>query len=200
MKNTYLFVLSRIRIRDHTWIQISIVNLRSGCYVRFIPRGFLSVRRILFCSRWILDHAIAWWRHWANLVSRGDCDVAEVAWWSVCARAWSFISRICCPLGFSSCTSKTIWFYRIKLTYIMRSYTWVTNLFVISRSRSRIKSISWGFQLWIFAPFRRFCTNHFTRKILSIAWQGLLILISSRCWYTPFNSSHFIIVVIYFIL
>jgi len=160
----------------------------------------LSVRRILFGSWWLLNNTISGWTYWSNIISRSNCNISEITWWSVCTRARSFKSRISCPLGFSSCVSKTIWFYRIKLTYIMRSYSWVSNLFVISRSRSRIKSISWRFKLWIFAPFGRFCTDHLTRKILSITWQGLQILVCSRCWYTHFNGSHFIIIVIYFIL
>jgi len=195
----HLLFCTSIVIRHEAWIYIIVINLRSVACVRFIPR-LLSIWRILFRSGWWLNNRVTRWTNWSNIISRGNCNISEITWWSVSTWTRSFKSWVYCPLRFSGCVSKSIRFYRIILTYIMNLYTWVSNLFVISRSRSRIESITRRFKFLIFTPFGRFCTDHFTRKILAITGQGLQILVCARCWYTHFNRSHFIIIIIYFIL
>ena len=165
IQETYLFVGSRTRsrTRDKPWIQVTVVNFRSVFSVRFIPR-LCSVRRILFCSRKynrVTRLIYRWYVH-----SRWNCNISEVTWGSVCSRPRSF--KPVRPLRFSFCISKTVWFYRIKLTYIMNRLTRITNLFVIAGSRLRIKLASSRFEFSIFTKFGRFSSNHLTRRIITI--------------------------------
>jgi len=140
--------------------------IRSCTDIWFIPRFFI-LRRIYFWS-------IFGWScrvihiYWINKIPRSNCQIPKITRRSVSSRSRCFKSS--CPLCLPFLASKAISFCWIKLTNIMNRLTSISNLFVISWTRLRVKFISWWLKFFVLTPNSRFSPCHFTRDIFT-CWR-----------------------------
>lgn len=189
-KNTYIStvfnkLLGVVSLRIKTSSYISVWYIRSCSNIWFIPRFFI-LRRINFLSIFSWSNGIIY-IYWVNKIPWSNSQIPKITWGSISSRTRCLKSS--CPLCLPFLASKTISFYWIELTYIMNWLTSISNLFMISWTRLRIKFISRWLKFFVLTPNSRFSPCHFTRDIFTCWRQRLLIFICSCSWYISLLSN-----------